>query len=111
MLDFDDICLPKNKKEARSRFYHIVRFFPRDTSQSLNILGISRQIDLSFTIAGTRIPFIVFVGVLPYPLTFSWRTDFISELYGKKRANTVVWVGLSFEPLGFGCPLRKTGKR
>jgi uncharacterized integral membrane protein (TIGR00697 family) len=31
--------------------------------------------------------------VLPYPITFLC-TDFISELYGKKRANTVVWVGL-----------------
>jgi hypothetical protein len=59
----------------------------------LNILGISRQIDLSFNIAGVRIPFIVFVGVLPYPLTFLC-TDFISEIYGRKRANTVVWVGL-----------------
>lgn len=59
----------------------------------LNILGISRQIDLSFTLLGLRIPFIVFVGVLPYPITFLC-TDFISELYGKKRANTVVWVGL-----------------
>jgi len=59
----------------------------------LNILGISRQIDLSFEILGRQIPFIVFVGVLPYPITFLC-TDFISELYGKKRANTVVWIGL-----------------
>ena len=60
----------------------------------LNILGISRQIDLSFTIGSMRIPFVVFVGVLPYPITFLC-TDFISELYGKKRANMVVWVGLA----------------
>jgi uncharacterized integral membrane protein (TIGR00697 family) len=40
-----------------------------------------------------RIPFVVFVGVLPYPVTFLC-TDFISELYGKKRANMVVWTGL-----------------
>jgi len=59
----------------------------------LNILGISRQIDLSFNIGNIRIPFVVFVGVLPYPITFLC-TDFISELYGKKRANMVVWVGL-----------------
>lgn len=59
----------------------------------LNILGLSRLIDLSFTINGTKIPFMVFVGVLPYPITFLC-TDFISELYGKKRANMVVWVGL-----------------
>ena len=59
----------------------------------LNILGLSRQIDLSFTIGEYTIPFIVFVGVLPYPITFLC-TDFISELYGRRRANTVVWVGL-----------------
>lgn len=60
----------------------------------LNILGISRQIDLSFNLGSVRIPFVVFVGVLPYPLTFLC-TDFISELYGKKRAKMVVWVGLA----------------
>jgi len=59
----------------------------------LNILGISRQIDLSFNIGSLRIPFVVFVGVLPYPITFLC-TDFISELYGKRRANMVVWTGL-----------------
>jgi uncharacterized integral membrane protein (TIGR00697 family) len=59
----------------------------------LNILGISRQIDLSFDLGPVRIPFVVFVGVLPYPVTFLC-TDFISELYGKKRASLLVWVGL-----------------
>ena len=59
----------------------------------LNILGVSRQIDLSFIIFGIKIPFIVFVGILPYPVTFLC-TDFISEIYGKKSANRVVWVGL-----------------
>jgi uncharacterized integral membrane protein (TIGR00697 family) len=34
------------------------------------------------------------VGVLPYPLTFLC-TDFISELFGKRRANMVVWTGLA----------------
>jgi len=58
-----------------------------------NVLGISRQLDLSFNIGSLTIPFVVFVGVLPYPITFLC-TDFISELYGKKRANMVVWVGL-----------------
>lgn len=59
----------------------------------LNILGLSRLIDLSFTIRDVKVPFMVFVGVLPYPITFLC-TDFISELYGRKRANMVVWVGL-----------------
>ncbi len=59
----------------------------------LNILGISRFIDMSFDIGGTHIPFVLAVGVLPYPLTFLC-TDFISEIYGQRRANAVVWMGL-----------------
>ena len=59
----------------------------------LNILGITRLLDLSFTIFNREIPFRVFVGVLPYPITFLC-TDLISEFYGRKRASIVVWVGL-----------------
>jgi uncharacterized integral membrane protein (TIGR00697 family) len=59
----------------------------------LNILGVSRFIDLSFELFGMRIPMALAVGVLPYPITFLC-TDFISELYGRTRATFVVWVGL-----------------
>lgn len=59
----------------------------------LNILGISKFLDLSFSISGMHIPFKLAIGVLAYPITFLC-TDFISELYGKRRANTLVWVGL-----------------
>jgi uncharacterized integral membrane protein (TIGR00697 family) len=59
----------------------------------LNILGVSRFIDLSFEVGGLEIPMPLAVGVLPYPITFLC-TDFISELYGRARANSVVWVGL-----------------
>ena len=59
----------------------------------LNILGITRFLDLSFTVLGVQIPFVLAVGVLPYPLTFLC-TDFISEFYGEKRANALVWTGL-----------------
>ena len=59
----------------------------------LNILGVSRFIDLSFELFGVRIPMALAIGVLPYPITFLC-TDFISELYGRRRASFVVWVGL-----------------
>src|SRR5690606_28464422 len=62
----------------------------------LNILGISRFIDLSHWLGipeGSDIRFSIAIGVLPYPITFLC-TDFISEIYGKRRANRVVWVGL-----------------
>ena len=92
MFDFDDKV---DKKTARRRemVFIILSGVFLGTLAVLNILGISRQIDLSFTIFGRTIPFVVFVGVLPYPITFLC-TDFISELYGKKRATMVVWVGL-----------------
>lgn len=62
----------------------------------LNILGVSRFIDLSEYIGisdTSDFRFVVAVGVLPYPITFLC-TDLISELYGRRRANAVVWVGL-----------------
>ncbi len=58
----------------------------------LNILGVTRFLDLSFTVFGKEIPMPLAVGVLPYPLTFLC-TDLISEIYGRQRANNVVWVG------------------
>lgn len=71
------------------------------TLAMLNILGITRFVVLaSWSDQGGlswgqwgQISFAVAVGVLPYPLTFLC-TDFISELYGRRRANFVVWIGL-----------------
>ena len=59
----------------------------------LNILGVTRFIDLSFDLWGVRVPFVLAVGVLPYPLTFLC-TDLIGEFYGRERARFVVWIGL-----------------
>ncbi len=59
----------------------------------LNILGVTRFLDLSFDFLGFTVPLPLAVGVLPYPLTFLC-TDFISEIYGRRRANFLVWVGL-----------------
>lgn len=74
------------------------------TLAMLNILGLTRFIPLASWHEGSgwvwgrwgprgSVVFAVAVGVLPYPLTFLC-TDFISELYGRRRANHVVWVGL-----------------
>ena len=67
------------------------------TLAMLNILGITRFLKL-FEIdfdgdPSTKTVFAVAVGVLPYPITFLC-TDFISELYGRTRANRVVMIGL-----------------
>jgi queuosine precursor transporter len=60
----------------------------------LNILGTSRFINLSELLGVNQLSmqFVIAVGVLPYPITFLC-TDFISELYGRRRANFVVWIG------------------
>ncbi len=61
----------------------------------LNILGITRFLNLAWFIEGSdewKYKLAVAVGVLPYPITFLC-TDFISELYGRRRANWVVFVG------------------
>ncbi len=79
----------------RERVFLILSGLFLGTLAMLNILGISRFIKLGelTTGAGTPLVFAIAVGVLPYPLTFLC-TDFISEFYGRKRANFVVFVGL-----------------
>ncbi|MCZ6785013.1 MAG: queuosine precursor transporter, partial [Proteobacteria bacterium] len=59
----------------------------------LNILGVSRFVDMTFQVGGVEIPFVLAIGVLPYPITFLC-TDFISEFYGRRRASNLVLVGL-----------------
>lgn len=81
----------------RERVFLLLSGLFLGTLAMLNILGITRfiklfEIDFDSAIPGSTI-FAVAVGVLPYPLTFLC-TDFISELYGRRRANAVVWVGL-----------------
>lgn len=82
-----------NLRERRERVFLVFAGFFLGSLAMLNIIGISRFVDLSFEIFGLRIPFVLAVGVLPYPITFLC-TDFISELFGRRRANFMVWVGL-----------------
>jgi len=78
----------------RERVYLVLAGLFLGTLAMLNILGITRFIDLSFTLFGLEIPMMVAVGVLPYPVTFLC-TDLISEIYGKERASRLVWMGLA----------------
>ena len=80
----------KEIAKRRERVFLILAGIFLGTLAMLNILGISRFINL-FTIVETT--FSVAVGVLPYPITFIC-TDLICELYGKKRTQFVVWVGV-----------------
>jgi uncharacterized integral membrane protein (TIGR00697 family) len=51
-----------------------------------NIIGTTKFVDID----GLIVP----AGVLAYPFTFL-ATDLICELYGKKKAQTLVWIGFS----------------
>lgn len=79
--------------ERRERVFLLLAGLFLASMTMLNILGVSRFINMSFTLLGVEIPFVVAVGVLPYPATFLC-TDFVSEFYGRRRANYLVFVGL-----------------
>lgn len=83
---------PKINNRREVVFIILAGFF-LGTLAMLNILGISRYIHFNIVVFGYTLPVMLFVGILPYPITFLC-TDFISELYGKHRANVVVWTGL-----------------
>jgi len=88
----------------RERVFLVLAGLFLGTLAMLNILGISRFLVFASYSGGDvgvgwqwgkwgDISFAVAVGVLPYPLTF-FCTDVISEFYGRKRANFLVFVGL-----------------
>jgi uncharacterized integral membrane protein (TIGR00697 family) len=93
----------------RERVFLVLAGLFLGTLAMLNILGVTRFIALAswgpLEDGGewvfrwgqpnfiSNVTFAVAVGVLPYPITFLC-TDFISELYGRARANAVVWTGL-----------------
>ena len=80
--------------ERRERVFLVLSGLFLGTLAMLHILGVTRFVDLTFTVPGlgVTVPMPLAVGVLPYPVTFLC-TDFLSELYGRRRANQVVWMG------------------
>ncbi|MEM7099221.1 MAG: queuosine precursor transporter [Pseudomonadota bacterium] len=82
-----------NYAKRRQRVFLVLSGIFLGTLALLNVLGISRFVDLSFDVFGISIPMVVAVGVLPYPVTFLC-TDLISELFGEKKARDMVWVGV-----------------
>ena len=72
-------------RERRERVFLILAGIFICAMTLLNVIGITQFIQLG--------PMALAIGVLPYPLTFLC-TDLICELYGKRRANFLVSVGL-----------------
>ena len=81
---FDHVHITPALHERRERVFLIFAGIFLGSMAMLNILGITRFVHIG--------PLALAVGVLPYPLTFLC-TDFISEFYGRRRANFVVLVG------------------
>ena len=77
----------------RQTVFLVLSGFFLGTLAFLNVVGISRFLDLSFDVFGVSVPLAIAVGVLPYPITFLC-TDLISELFGEKKAREMVWIGL-----------------
>ena len=71
-------------KNIQSLIFLILSGFFLGSITLLNILGTSKFINYSFEIFGLEIPFVIAIGVLPYPITFLC-TDLISELFGKPK--------------------------
>ncbi len=71
--------------ERRERVFLVLAGIFIASITLLNVVGITRFVQLG--------PMSLAVGVLPYPLTFLC-TDLICELYGKRRANFLVTLGL-----------------
>jgi len=72
-------------RERRELVFLILAGFFICSMTLLNVIGITRFVQLG--------PMQLAIGVLPYPLTFLC-TDLVCELYGKRRANRMVTVGL-----------------
>ena len=87
---------PRQLHDRRERVFVLFAGLFLGSLTMLNILGITRFLNLAFFIEGSsewKYPLAIAVGVLPYPVTFLC-TDFISELFGRRRANFVVFIGL-----------------
>jgi len=92
---------PEVLHRRRERVFLVMAGLFLGTLAMLNILGVTRFISIAAYTPGQgwawgtfgEYSFAVAVGVLPYPVTFLC-TDLISEFYGRRRANFVVWVGL-----------------
>ncbi|MEM1091593.1 MAG: queuosine precursor transporter [Pseudomonadota bacterium] len=81
-------------RERRERVFLVLAGIFLCAMTLLNVVGISRFIQLG--------PMALAVGVLPYPITFLC-TDLICELYGRRRANFLVTVGLGLNVFILGC--------
>lgn len=83
-------AIPPHLAERRERVFLVLAGVFLGSMVMLNIIGITRFVHIG--------PLALAVGVLPYPLTFLC-TDLIGELYGRRRARDLVWIGFGLNML------------
>ena len=92
----------KNKEELAKVIYYLLSglFITSLVVSNLIFQKFFYWYPINLNILGNKL-FELSVGILPYPITFLI-TDLISEIYGKKRANQVVIIGIfaSFFSMG-----------
>lgn len=76
----------KSKREALALYLLLAGLFITALVACNLIANKFVSIDLGFKV------FVISAGVLPYPVTFLL-TDLLSEIYGRKKTNMVVYVG------------------
>lgn len=81
-----DSFKPLKRNQAQALYLGLATFFIAALITCNIIANKFIEIDLGFK------TFIISVGILPYPITFLI-TDILSEFYGRKRTNHVVWFG------------------
>ena len=83
----------KNKLLAQNIYLILVALFISSlVASNLIFQKFFYWYPLDIEIFGSKL-FEISVGILPYPITFLI-TDLISEIYGKKRANDIVIIGI-----------------
>ncbi|NHO65911.1 queuosine precursor transporter [Aestuariicella hydrocarbonica] len=80
--------------ERRERVFLVLAGIFLSSMTLLNVIGITRFVQLG--------PMSLAIGVLPYPITFLC-TDLVCELYGKRRANFLVTLGLGLNVFIIAC--------
>jgi uncharacterized integral membrane protein (TIGR00697 family) len=78
--------LQHTKISARERNYLLLAGIFITSLTLGNVVGVTKFVDLG------RFLGVIPAGLFAYPITFL-ATDLISELYGRSRAQAVVWVG------------------
>ena len=89
----DTLYAPSQVERFSDAFYLLLSGIFLTALTVGNVVGVTKFVDLGI--------FVIPAGLLAYPITFL-ATDLMSEIYGRRRAQQLVWVGfvMNFFMLG-----------